>query len=352
MVYRTMKPIALLLFTVLCASAQTAFQISETAGIARTDEPVKVTVNGSPTVLYVTIGAKETKTVKVDEARPKMPLKTNVGDRVGFFVENSQFLADLSGWYGRGRLEDSGTLRTLVYRQFGAALLRSQNRMHWAPSLQRPNTNGYSSIGTWHPVQWFERSVGNDYVTLHRRGHHQDYPEVEIDATYEFFADVPYFLFESTMTVKQPTDLYWLRNQEMTMDKNFTHVAWAGPDGKPQIYRFDEQIPVMEKNPIPADVPWLCFFDENRGFGYGAVILAYEATTTAGAKHSINIGVNDARYWDRHLISKTNTKLKPGDRYYERTAYVLFPAPKGDPLKEFLEWGRRIRNPLKAQPAP
>src|SRR5262249_44436551 len=126
-------------------------------------------------------------------------LRIEKTDRVGRKIENEDFIADLTSRNIQDKEEDSGTLRALTFKQFGVTLLRTKNRMHWAPNLQRVGAQGYRGIGTWHPVQEFlEERQGETYI--HRReGYLADYPEVKIEAEYRFFAGAPYFLFWSRM---------------------------------------------------------------------------------------------------------------------------------------------------------
>jgi hypothetical protein len=59
------------------------------------------------------------------------------------------------------------------------------------------------------------------------------------------------------------------------------------------------------------------------------------------------IGISDGRdngkYSPRRMISPDEAPLQPGDQFEERNAYVLFRVTKEDPLKEFLEWEKKIR---------
>jgi hypothetical protein len=201
----------------------------------------------------------------------------------------------------------------------------------------------------WTPVQKVDRRIGDGWYTHIREGHHALYPEIRLWAEYRYFAGVPYFLFHAIMNVTQPIDMFWLRAQEMTMDHLFTHVAWPDKLGALRIYDFEARKPVLEKSPIPADVPWVAFVNLEKGYGFGAVVLGYKATRTAGAFTSINDGANNGKYWDRHLVSRVSTKLTPGDRYEERTAYILFRTNREKPVAEFLEWEKRLRAPLIAR---
>lgn len=262
---------------------------------------------------------------------------------VGFVFDNPYYTADLSARTVNGKVEDSGTLRGLVYKQFGVRLQRTQNRMHWAPSFQRVGVRGYSSIAMWTPVQKHERRETKDEVVFRREGHHADYPEIALSAEYVFPKNAPYFLFRSTMRIVKPMEMYWLRNQEMTMDDQFTHVAWPGTDGKPVIVDFEARKPLLEKDPLPVDIPWVAFFHREKGYGFGAVVLQYSATKTAHPKTSINDGAGNGKYWDLRIIDQTATHLEPGDRFEEQNAFVLFRVRKEAPVAEFLEWERKLR---------
>ncbi|MBI1791356.1 MAG: hypothetical protein HYR60_27830 [Acidobacteria bacterium] len=279
------------------------------------------------------------------------PLRVENTDRVGRRVENAVFVADLSRRTVRGREEDSGTLRALTFKRFGVTLLRTQNRMHWAPSLQRSGARSYSGIGTWEPVQTFREEIQPDSYRHYREGYLADYHEVKIEAESRFYAAVPYFLFHSVMTVEKPLSIDLLRNQEMTMDERFTHVAWPGRDGKPRIATFEERKPILAKEPVAVDAPWVCFLNLDKGYGFGAVVLDYKATRSANPITSINDGADNGKYWDRRIINYLDTPLATGDRFEERTAYVLVACTKAEPLREFLDWERRIRaaraHPLK-----
>ena len=252
---------------------------------------------------------------------------------VGFLAENEYYLANFDLRLTASGVEDSGTLRALLYKPASINFLRTPNRMHWAPSFQRAGARGYTSLATWHPVQRHSRRIVDDAVVFQRTGSVAQYPEIEIDCTYRLFPGVPYFEFEATLDVVQPIDMYWLRGQEMTMDEYFTHVAW--PD---HLHTFEEAKPILAESPLAKDIPWLAFWNPAKRYGFGAVILDYQATTENGANTQIADGANNGKYWYRQMIAQRTTPLKPGDRYYERTAFVLFQT-----LDEFLSWERKLR---------
>lgn len=262
---------------------------------------------------------------------------------VGFVFENPFYIADLTARTVNGNVEDSGMLRALTYKAFQVKLERTQNRMHWAPSFQRTGARGYTSIATWTPVQKHSRRETKDEVILTLEGFHAGYPEIALAAEYRFPRNAPYFLFRSSMSIVKPIEMYWLRNQEMTMDDRFTHAAWPAKNGNPVIVDFEARKPLLEKDPLAADIPWIAFFHREKGYGFGAVVLDYKAAKTANPKTSINDGAQNGKYWDRRIIDQTPTTLTPGDRFEEQNAFVLFRVQPENPIGEFLEWERKLR---------
>jgi hypothetical protein len=133
-----------------------------------------------------------------------------------------------------------------------------------------------------------------------------------------------------------------MRNNEMTMDQFFTHVAWPTRDGR-HITTFDERKPLLEKEPIAADAPWVAFLNLDKGYGYGFVMLEYKATKSAThGGIGISDGADNGKYWSRLILSREPTPIEPGDQFEERTAYVLFRCAKDKPLAEFFDWEKKI----------
>jgi hypothetical protein len=154
---------------------------------------------------------------------------------------------------------------------------------------------------------------------------------------------VPYFLFWSRLTVEKPLNVRLVRNNEMTMDRFFTHVAWPARGGSPHVTTFDERHAVLEKEPIAFDAPWVVFLNPDKGYGYGFVTLECRATKTVNPGTGISDGADDGKYWSRRAISREETALVVGDQFEERTAYVLFRCLKDRPLDDFFNWEREIR---------
>jgi hypothetical protein len=214
--------------------------------------------------------------------------------------------------------------------------------MHWAPNLSRAGSSGYSGLGTWDPVQNFREQETAGGYTHRREGHFPAFPEVKVEAEYRFLPGVPYFLFSSRLTVEEPITVRLLRDNEMTMDQFFTRVAWPSREGKHHLTTFDERHAIIEKEPIPHDVPWLVFLNLDKGYGYGFVALETRASKLVNAGTGISDGAENGKYWSRRLISRADTALGPGDEFVERTAYVLFRCSRDQPLDDFFRWRKHI----------
>lgn len=265
--------------------------------------------------------------------------------KIGRRVETRYYVADLP--------DVSGALKTLTYKDAGITLQRVNSRLNKTLMIRRVGEADYKDQAIhWNPVQSFaEDRKDNAYITR-REGYLPTYPEVKIVCEYRFPADVPYFLVSTSMTVEKPITVDLIRNNEMTMDLFFTHLVWPG--GKP--VDFEARKPILEKSPIPVDAPWTAFLNPAKGYGYGFVNLGYKATKTAHPELVISDGyvsgtdrTVNARYWHRDLIAGAQVDLVPGDRFEERTAYVLFRSSEKAPLGDFPVWEQRIRAAVTAR---
>lgn len=374
------------------------FEVRETAGIARQQEPVEVAIrlpvrdvrvvrwtnepeeivsqvveaqlDGVAWKLRVafpaTVPARGTVLYRVyygptdpPSASYSTDLKMSDPSRVGWIVENEHYRADTTPRVEKGKSEDSGQIRALTLKFADVTLGRSTGpRMHWSPNFQRTGAPSYKTAGNWEPVQAIERVAGPVVCESRRSGSHQDYPEIGLQAIYRFFAFVPYFRFRSQMTLTQAITLALLRNDEMTMDDFFTHLAWPGAvaGAPPRVASLEEREKILEKQPIPADAPWVCFFHKDKGYGFGSVRLLFDNRNADGKASplyhpytKISDGVQNGRYWNRVLIGGRDTAVPAGSRYTEENAYVVFRVHPGAPaqaLEDFLDWEKKLRKPL------
>ena len=131
-----------------------------------------------------------------------------------------------------------------------------------------------------------------------------------------------------------------LRNNEMTMDSLFTHVMFPDANGTVREFSlYDPQTPeALDKDRIPDDVAWICFYHADHQYAFGSIKLKYDNTNLSGGqsptfqKHTkISRASNGGRYWDRRLIHLQETLVPKGSRYSETNAYLIFAVNPEDP---------------------
>src|SRR5690606_26204903 len=153
---------------------------------------------------------------------------------------------------------------------------RSNINIHWSPNFQAEGRK-YRTLSHLRNPGIGQCDIGPYKVTINKEGNIDDYPEIKLKSTYEFYAGMPYFIFSSEMVMEDDIELYLLRNDEMTMDSLFTHVIYKdrsrGIIEKPlyEISTFEE----LDEDPIKDDAPWLAFYNKDLDYGYGSIRLEY-----------------------------------------------------------------------------
>jgi hypothetical protein len=271
-------------------------------------------------------------------------------------IENAHFIADLTDVKAtqQNGLE-SGQLAGLVLKQFNNKLLeRGHINMHWAPNFQKEDLE-YKTFG--HIINPDSSSIlkGPYKTTIFKSGYVEEYPEILVSCTYEFFAGLPYFIFSSEIQMDKDIELMLLRNDEMTMDSLFTHVTYMHQDGETGTVALysDQEFKELEQDPIHDDAQWLFFYNDALNYGFGSIRLYYDNTNTNGEpsplykQHTkITPSSGNGRYWNRRLVHDHNTLIPEGSRYTEKNAYLVFKAHPEDPSREIEEYRKRLMNPL------
>jgi len=270
-------------------------------------------------------------------------------------IENSHFIADLTdvkATQQNGLV--SGQLAGLVLKRFNNKLLeRGHINMHWAPNFQKEDLE-YKNFG--HIINPDTSSIlqGPYKTTIFKSGYVEEYPEILVSCTYEFFAGLPYFIFSSEIQMDEDIELMLLRNDEMTMDSLFTHVMYMHQDGETgatALYN-DQEFKELEQDPIHDDATWLFFYNDVLNYGFGSIRIAYDNTNIYGEpsplykQHTkITHSSGNGRYWNRRLVHDHNMYIPQGSRYTEKNAYLVFKVRPEDPSREIEEYHKRLMNP-------
>jgi hypothetical protein len=273
-------------------------------------------------------------------------------------VENEFYIADLRRDDSEeGKMYGSAQLTALQLKDHpGIVLKRTQNRMHWAPNFQRSGAESYMTIAHWDPPDSMALDAGPYLIRLFRRGRAPGLPEIELTAVYYFFAGKPYIGFFSEMYFNRCVSLSLLRNDEMTMDSLFTHVAFLRSDGSIEDLAFTEREKVLSSDPIGIADPWLCFYHRDQRYALGSIRILYDILDDQGMPSptfhpytKISNGANGGKYWNRRLVDERDTFIPAGSRYREKNAYLSFDIREGDRFVEIQNWTQRLRNPVEVQ---
>ncbi len=265
-------------------------------------------------------------------------------------VENSYYKATFSS-------EDDqrgGQINGIYLKNFkNQVLKRSHIAMHWAPNFSKSSSELYFNLEDLQTDSKHHIEIEKYRVVKERSGITDSVPEILIEGRYEFYDKLPYFLFESSMTVQREVELNLLRNDEMTMDSLFTHLAYTKEDGTiTHLNLYSDELDVLEENHVSDDAEWLAFYNLDKGYGFGSIRLEYNNTNVNGEPSpthnpytKITKSSNNGRYWNR-VLSDTIQRFPVGSRYYEKNAYLIFSVNEENPDKEIREFAQRLKHPL------
>ena len=378
-----------LILSVGCSNKQHLgiLEISETAGFDRALEYVRITVpvatnmqissglmarntetdetvaiqmlphiygKDSVTLMFpVDIKANQSKSYEILPFDKKMD--TSISNLVfsedGPSIENKFFKVSLSTETdARG-----GQINGIFLKNFkGQLLKRGHISMHWAPNFSKSDSDSYFNFEDMSSDTENALVEYRYHLEKARSGRTDSVPEIDLEGRYTFFDGLPYFIFESTMTMNQKVELNLLRNDEMTMDSLFTHVVYRERNGHAKhLALYENEIDGLEENPIPDDADFVAFYHSSKGYGFGSIRLQYDNADVEGNTSPLNAPYTkisksrgNGRYWNR-VLSDTIQSFPKGSRYYEENAYLIFDASGEVPEVELLRYVKQLNNPLK-----
>jgi hypothetical protein len=247
-----------------------------------------------------------------------------------------------------------GQVNGIELKNFKNQLLkRGHIAMHWAPNFSKSNSGSYFNFEDLHADSKNNIESEKYRVIKERSGTTDSVPEIQISGRYEFYDNLPYFLFESTILVQTEVELDLLRNDEMTMDSLFTHLVYINKDGTiERLNLYSDELDILEENHVSDDAAWLAFYNVNKGYGFGSIRLEYDNTNTNGEPSptynpytKITKSTNNGRYWNR-VLSDTIKTFPAGSQYYEKNAYLVFPVDPESPEKVIKRYAAILSNPL------
>lgn len=316
-------------------------------------------------VFPVSLAAHGAKTFSLQQGqagpRPESDLRME-GEGLELIIENEFYRADLTKRSEpEPKIYSSGQLQELRIKMgFDQLLTNAEDRIHWAPNFKREELEYYTTIAHWDNPREYRMASGDYLIRTVRRDLAPDHPEIMLTAVYKFYAGAPYFKFYSEMEFIRDLPLELLRNDEMTTDSMFTHLAFQRPGGEIVEIGIEARQKILNQQPIEDDAPWVCFYNADRGFAYGSIRLRYDNRNRFGESSPTylphtQIGAwLDRRYWNRRLIHDHLTLVPQGSRYAEENAYLVFKIGKTetDRFETIRYWAERLRRPVEVRVLP
>jgi hypothetical protein len=277
------------------------------------------------------------------------------GKDLELIIENKFYQADLTkSDQSEAKNHSSGQLRELFIKMgYNIKLFRTENRMHWAPNFQNADFDHYETIAGWENPANYIINTGPYLIHTMRRDLAPKHPEILLTANYYFYAGLPVFRFYSSIDVTENVWLSLLRNDEMTMDSLFTHVAFQRSDGSIEDFLFTERYKTLEENPIENNTSWLCFYHAVKGYAFGSIRRKYDIKNEKGFSSptyfphtKISDGADGGKYWNRRLIHEYPLFIPKGSQYVEENVYLVFKIDSEKKFGSILKWAQIFREPL------
>jgi hypothetical protein len=218
--------------------------------------------------------AGETQVYAVFFANPEAPephyetdLKVT-GEGRGRTVENRYYTTALD--------PKSGQLLTVRVKAAPQDLLYfAQGPIHWNPDVYSPGLAGWSHTMEWNPPPQEAEVRGPVLYRTTRWGPMPNVPQASASVTYTFFAGQPFIHESSVMNVEQPLGVTALRNNELVFSYGvFTHAAWRDGDGHfgAAPVQSDGKFYGVARA-MGSEDPWMAFYHPGRGHAMACVNL-------------------------------------------------------------------------------
>lgn len=279
------------------------------------------------------------------------------GEAPGLQIDNSVFSVVLHS--NSGHL-DQITLKSKPDDPFFHRL-ETNGAMHWNPDIYVP-PRPWSHTADWKPPRSIKTVAGPVIAKSEVWDNLRGVPEVDASVSYEFYPGVPYFISSTCMRINETVNCLALRNAEMVFKRELiTHAAWYDAVRDTIIVYDVTNMPDLTDLKMDADVPWITFFNKEKGIGFAGIQLSYANTGIESSPRLLNpffyITAGPWVYWARGLshtfLSSNMQQVVPvlkGNVFYEKWAYMVYELDKNnEPFTAILNWQKLLTHPLKIQ---
>ncbi len=239
--------------------------------------------------------------------------------------------------------------------------LETNGAVHWNPDIYVP------PMAWTHSADW-KNPKGNKVIsgTVIAKSEVWDnlrgVPEVDASVRYEFYPGVPYFISSTCMRINETVNCLALRNAEMVFRRELiTHAAWYDIVRDTVIIYDVQNMPDLTDLKMEADVPWIVFFNKEKGIGFAGIQLDYSNSGIESPTRLLNpffyITGGPWIYWARGLshtfLSSNMQQVVPvlkGNVFAEKWAYLMYEFDKNTlPYAAAISWQKRLTHPLRIQ---
>lgn len=192
------------------------------------------------------------------------------GESLAFTIDNDYYRARLHA--RAGTLDDvllKGGANTLFEHH-----VENNGALHWNPGVYTRERR-WAHQSDWNPPPT-ELSYGGPVFFMTRRsGPLPSYPEVLCTVTYTFYAHQPYIMMSSSLDIIDDIDVHALRSEEAVFNhKVVREFAWKQPNGDVGTV----VIKTLPRHPVPAmeidaRAPWWAFFNRDVPCALAAINL-------------------------------------------------------------------------------
>jgi hypothetical protein len=233
--------------------------------------------------------------------------------------------------------------------------------MHWNPDIYVP-PRAWTHSADWKPPRHVSSVSGSVIARSEVWDNLRLVPEVDASVRYEFFPGMPYFISSTCMRINETVNSLALRNAEMVFRRELiTHAAWYDEVRDSVIVYDVTNMPDLTDLKMEADVPWIIFFNKEKGIGFAGIQLSYANTGLESPTRLLNpffyITAGPWIYWARGLshpfLSSNMQQVIPvlkGNVFSEKWAYLVYQFDKNtEPYAAVVEWQKRLTHPLRVQ---
>jgi hypothetical protein len=253
------------------------------------------------------------------------------GTGIGKSIENSFYQAVLN--------KKSGVLYEITDKASKIRLehkLETNGSIHWNPCVYSPPHAWYHTSDWENPP--FVEVNGPVFYSIRIAAPLPHYPSVLASVTYNFYANTPYILVQTTIEITDNLFVQALRNGEIVFNKAvFKNAGYKTMEGEVQVIDLGRtRMHPDHVISLRPDTPWVTFYNEEKGIAFANLYLDLTMINVEGGEASaeqpfVYIQHGPWYYLARGLVysfgTNNQTRMLPvrkGSVYYEKNAFYPF----------------------------